>query len=107
MNFAECAFGNLLINEETPVLLVVGYIVLDACGDAGGLDSVDESTSELAGQEGVFAVCFEVASTKRVSRCADCKMSVLLYKQSVRKRTCRAKNHIYLLALGFRDDDIT
>lgn len=63
MDLTERAIWDLLIDEKAAVFLVIGCIMLDASGDASGLDGVDESTGELAGQKRVLAVSFEIAAS--------------------------------------------
>lgn len=64
VDLAESPRRDLLVDEEAAVLLVVGGKMLDAGADAGGLNAVDVDGRELAGEEGVFAVGFEVAAAK-------------------------------------------
>lgn len=74
VNLAQGALGNLLVDEETAILLVVGGVVLHTGPYASSLDRADVLSGKLARQERILAVSFKVAPAQRGS--LGCKLDV-------------------------------
>ena len=72
MDFAQGAVGNVLVDEEAAVFLVVGREMLHTRANPRTLDGIDESRGQFARQIRVLAIRFEVAATERVSGDAYC-----------------------------------
>lgn len=67
VDLAQGALGNLLVDEEAAILLVVGGVVLHTGPNSSSLDRLDVLGGKLARQERVLAVSFKVAPAQRGS----------------------------------------
>ena len=68
VGFAHGALAQLHVADVAAGLLVVEGVVLHVADDLLGLHALDELGDHLAGQDGVFALVFEVAAVARLAR---------------------------------------
>ncbi len=67
VDFVEGALADGFVDTVALELLIISGEVFEAGDDAFALDAVDVGDAELAGEIGVFAVAFEVASPERLA----------------------------------------
>lgn len=108
-DFAKGSIGDLFVNKKASRFLVIGCKMLDASADAGPLETTDEFSSNLACQERIFAVGFEVAAAEWCSRNTDYDELEQCRERRVQEewRTRRPEKDVNLFALGLVNQDAT